>query len=85
MYNPSLIRGIIFLRNQDGSASGGCFVEFLASEDMKIALSKDKEYMGSRFCHVTKSTAEEREYTLAKQNEGIFSFSVCAEFIWNSF
>lgn len=64
-------KGIIFLRNQDGSASGGCFVEFLASEDMKIALSKDKEYMGSRFCHVTKSTAEEREYTLAKQNEGL--------------
>ena len=48
-------------------------MEFLAAADTKIALSKDKEYMGSRFCHVTKTTAEERDYTLAKQSEGDFT------------
>ena len=59
-----------FLRNQDGSASGACYVEFMDADDLKRALTKDKEYMGSRFCHVTKSTAEDRDYALAKQNEG---------------
>ena len=45
-------------------------MEFLDADDLKRALNKDKEYMGSRFCHVTKTTAEERDYTLAKQTEG---------------
>lgn len=64
-------KGVNFLRNQDGSASGACYVEFMEADDLKRALTKDKEYMGSRFCHVTKSTAEDRDYALAKQNEAL--------------
>lgn len=60
-------RGISFLRNTDGSAAGACFVEFLTSEDVKLALAKDKQYMGSRFCHVTRVTADTREEELSKQ------------------
>ena len=65
-----LCRGVDFLRNGEGAAAGSCYVEFLTAEDLKLALSKDKQYMGSRFCHVTRSTDEERENILLKQNEG---------------
>jgi len=62
-------RGISFLRNNDGSAAGSCYVEFLTPEDVMLALKKDRQYMGNRFCHVSGATEEERESALTKQTE----------------
>ena len=62
--------GISFLRNSDGTAAGGCFVEFLSPEDVKLALAKDKQYMGNRFCHVSRASLETRDSELTKQETG---------------
>lgn len=67
--------GIFFQRNDDGSPLGACFVEFITLEDVQLALSKDKRYLGNRFCNVVKSTADERDKAIEKQKAALEDIS----------
>ncbi|ESN91782.1 hypothetical protein HELRODRAFT_189810 [Helobdella robusta] len=57
---------INLLYNKDGRPSGEAFVELSTTEDMDIALSKHREYMGRRYIDVFSATRNEMEWTLRK-------------------
>ena len=49
-------------------------------EDVQIALSKDKRYLGNRFCNVVKSSAEDRDSAMEKQKKGRVKFCTMQNF-----
>lgn len=43
-----------------GRPSGTAFVEFQTAEDAQVAMSKDRQMMGTRYIEIFASTPEER-------------------------
>ncbi|XP_033931083.1 heterogeneous nuclear ribonucleoprotein H3 [Pseudochaenichthys georgianus] len=60
------VNGVCFTYSKEGRPSGEAFIELKMSEDFKIALSKDRKYMGHRYIEVFKSNRSEMDWVLKR-------------------
>lgn len=62
-------KGILFVHQADGRATGDAFVLFSSEEDANIALSKHRDLIGTRYIELFKSTTAEVQQVLNRSLE----------------
>lgn len=53
--------GVHLTKDRTGRASGECYVELTCAEDLKLALKKNRDYMGERWVSVVESNGEDMQ------------------------
>ncbi|CAH1794102.1 unnamed protein product [Owenia fusiformis] len=67
---PDGKNGVHLTLNRDGRASGEAYIELASEEDMKTALTKNKEHMGRRYIEVFRSKRSEMEWVVKRSGQG---------------
>lgn len=65
----------VFIVMDYGRPSGTAFVEFQAAEDAQVAMSKDRQMMGTRYIEIFASTPDERARLTGEGLNGVRQFS----------
>lgn len=61
--------GVVLTTNPSGSPSGEAFVTLSSEEDLERALRHHREYIGSRYVEVSKSSWKQRDMYLSKSKQ----------------